>query len=63
MSTSLESDVLADQAGMQIMSHQYLKQDQSNCVQKGLSGWPPPQEMASIIMSVLGEREKIIVMH
>ena len=52
MSTAPEADVLAQQAGMQRLSSHYLEQEQ---VQKGLSGWPPPDKMARIVMEVFGE--------
>lgn len=52
MSTAPEVHMLAEQAGMQSLSHQYVQQDR---VQKGLSGWPPPDKMAKIVMEVFGE--------
>ena len=55
MSTSTQACLLAKEAGMQILPLLCPSQAQCNSVQKGLSGWPPPDLMAHTVKTVLGE--------
>ena len=55
MSTAPQACLLAEEAGMQVIPLLCTSKDQSKPVQKGLSGWPPPDIMAQTIMTVFGE--------